>query len=90
MNDAMRTLSIAHAMSGNADQARALLAACEQQALADGAQDKSERLFTMAVAHAEVARWSGQKDVALAEYDRALKLAKKIQGMTVPITAHTR
>jgi hypothetical protein len=78
VNDAMRALSIAHAMSGNADQARALLVACEQQALNEDAQDKSERLFTMAVAHAEVAHWSGQKDVALAAYDRALKLAKKI------------
>lgn len=77
--DAVRELAIAHAMSGNADRARALLADCERQAesIEDG-RDKAEHMFDIQVAHARVAQFSGHSDAALAAYGRALKWAKQI------------
>ena len=79
LDEAARDLAIAHAMSGNADRARALLTGCEQQAeLIEDEKDRAQRMIALEEAYARLAEFSGQNDVALAAYGRALKWVKHI------------
>ncbi|MCA9068679.1 MAG: hypothetical protein KDA84_07140, partial [Planctomycetaceae bacterium] len=80
----LRKLAVAHAMCGNVDRARAVLADCKQRVEAiNDPSDLADRMCVMEIAHARVAVLANEKERALQAYARALEWAVKINDAVV-------